>query len=141
MAKIIIRGYDVTTDVKAPEIKNKQLNTSNITQTGFDVDFNQAIDVDDYSIKSSLIYKLYKSDTNNIGTVSDIENNGIFEESGSGISKLSFSNLIASQSVWFNVTVEDEAGNLSAYNQNFVITATSSISASIFDSTFDTTFV
>lgn len=111
------------TDTTPPTVGTSTLSTSSVLSTSFDVDFAKA--TDDYSAQNTLVYKLYTSTSNNVSTVSDATTNGTLQDTQTDVTQLSASGLTASTTYYFNVVVEDEAGNKTAYTSNSETTSTS----------------
>jgi hypothetical protein len=76
---------------------------------------------------ASLRYYVYRSAANNIGTAAACESNGILLNAGGtvNITSLAVMGLVTNTQYWFNVVVEDAAGNRAAYGAMSVLTASS----------------
>lgn len=106
----------LTLDATSPTVGTPTLSTSSVTETAFNVDFTKA--TDNISAQSALVYKLYTSASSNIGTVANAEANGTLQDTQTDVAQLSASGLTGSTLYYFNVVVEDEAGNKTAYTEN-----------------------
>jgi len=94
---------------------NGLLLTSNVHGgTALTLSWTQATDPDDP--QASLQYQVYRSNTNNIDTVAHILANGtIVQTWQTAISSANLTNLPQNSTQYFNVLVEDTAGNQAAY--------------------------
>ncbi|WP_034861266.1 S-layer homology domain-containing protein [Ruminiclostridium cellobioparum] len=72
---------------------------------------------DNLSAQNKLKYFVYRSTSNNIGTASECENNGILLNSGgtADIATHNLSNPEVDTTYYFNIVVQDESGNRAAY--------------------------
>jgi hypothetical protein len=78
---------------------------------------------DNITSASSLQYALYYSTSNNIGTVANIESNGVkVMDYTANTTSFNATNLNAATTYYFNVIVKDSAGNKSAYSAAYLIT-------------------
>ncbi|MCD9026342.1 GLUG motif-containing protein [Cohnella silvisoli] len=103
-------------DTTAPteSVNSGAITTSGLSDTGVTLNWTKA--TDNVSAQSALQYLVYRSSSNNIDTVSNIEANGTAVGSFSAdIATLNVTGLTASTTYYFNVIVKDEAGNESAY--------------------------
>ena len=92
-----------------------KLTSSGITSSSIRIGWIQAYD--DISSQANLQYRIYKSESDNIDTVGNIETNGTpINEYTKNISELNVTGLNSNSTYYFNVIVKDEAGNKAAYN-------------------------
>lgn len=111
-------------DEDAPTQSNDTLATSNVSTSGWDVDYTESSD--NVTSQANIVYELYISDTNNLTTdASTVRTNGTLADTGTGVSTLTVAGLGESVQKYFNVVAEDEAGNASIYTQNSETTQTS----------------
>ncbi|MEC0227525.1 fibronectin type III domain-containing protein, partial [Paenibacillus alba] len=111
----------VTLDVTAPVVSVGALSTSGITGTGVTLNWTKATDA--VSAQGALQYQMYRSSSNNLGTVANIETNGTAIGSyTANIGTYSVTGLTESTTYYFNVIVKDEAGNKTAYTTKQVVT-------------------
>lgn len=111
--------FVIVYDNAAPSVSSSTLSFANITETAATVNFIKASD--NFTPQSQLHYTLYKSDTNNIDTVSNIEDNGQSVATGIDVNSFDVSGYSSGQAVWFNIIVQDGAGNKAAYTQKELI--------------------
>jgi lysophospholipase L1-like esterase len=102
-----------TTDLTAPTLTNNSISFTNIASTSLTVNFFKATDA--ISAQSTLTYKLYRSTSNNITTVLDMKNNGTLIRSEIDVALFNISGLSPETDYYFNIIVEDEAGNETGY--------------------------
>ncbi|WDV45721.1 S-layer homology domain-containing protein [Clostridiaceae bacterium M8S5] len=104
-------------DTRNPIIANSVISVSNVTQSGFKINWNKA--TDNKSNQSDLEYITYYSLSNNIETYQEAETNGIavgnYEKD---ITTKQITGLTGDTTYYFNVVVKDEAGNKSVYQVN-----------------------
>lgn len=113
----IIREPDLT----APTVSSGTINASNVTTQSVTLNWTKA--TDDPSLSSSLEYQVYRSDSGNIDTVSNIEANGKTVGSYTAdIGTFNVTGLAPGTTHYFNVIVKDTAGNKSAYTMQAVTT-------------------
>ena len=107
----VTHGY---IDVISPTITDSTITTSNITSTGLILAWNKASDT--VSAQNTLQYLVYRSGTNNIDTVANIESNGIpIGAYETDIATLNVTGLAANTAYYFNIIVKDQNGNKTAY--------------------------
>ena len=114
-----------TTDVTAPTPGDSgSLSATSTTDkhtSTIDVSWTEASD--NTSDQSALQYKLVYSTSNNIGTVSNAQDNGtIAKDWTTDIATASITGLESGTEYYFNVLVMDEAGNKAVYQQSSKIT-------------------
>ncbi|HRW56856.1 MAG TPA: hypothetical protein P5185_03690, partial [Oscillospiraceae bacterium] len=108
-------------DTTAPSVTDKTITSSNITRTGATLSWNKA--TDDCSTQADLEYLVYRSTSNNLGTVTDIEANGTALGSyAADIATKDATVLTAGTTYYFNVIVKDMAGNKTCYTTKSVTT-------------------
>ncbi|MNU54336.1 Endo-1,4-beta-xylanase A precursor [compost metagenome] len=113
----IIREPDLT----APTVSSGTINASNVTTQG--VTLNWAKATDNVSPSSSLQYQVYRSDSANMDTVSNIEANGtVIGSYTADIGTYNVTGLAPGTTYYFNVIVKDTSGNKSAYTMQSVTT-------------------
>lgn len=111
-------------DGTAPTVTDKNITSSNVSQTGVKLNWNKA--TDDTSGQGTLQYLVYQSSSDNLGSVENIKTNG----TGVGnytadIATKDITGLSANTTYYFNVIVKDEAGNESCYTTKSVTTTSS----------------
>jgi hypothetical protein len=86
-----------------------------VTTTSLTLNWSAASDL--VSAPAALKYYIYQSGSNNLASVSDCSTNGILLNSGGTANIITFdvSGLMAGTTYYFNIVVEDEAGNSAAY--------------------------
>jgi hypothetical protein len=90
------------------------LTFSNVTSTSLSLNWTKASDK--VTAQENLLYIVYMSTSDDIGTVADCEKNGTALNSYTAdIGSLPITGLTASTSYYFNVVVKNEAGNKSVY--------------------------
>ena len=116
-AVLTLNNIEPTTGIKVDTIAPSLVSStviSNLTYTGVALSWNKA--ADNYSPQETLQYLVYQSDSNNIDTVQNMEANGIAIGSyEANINSREIKDLISNATYYFNVMVEDEAGNKTAY--------------------------
>ncbi|ATW28166.1 beta strand repeat-containing protein [Candidatus Formimonas warabiya] len=111
-------------DITAPEVADSTIRTSGLSDTSVTLSWNKA--TDDVSAQSALQYMVYRSDSNHIDTVVNIEANGTAVGSyAADINTKQITGLTAGTTYYFNVVVKDEAGNKTAYTMKEVTTCAS----------------
>lgn len=130
---IITQSVDNT----APTVGDPAITVTNVGASSFVLNFNKA--VDNVSPQSAIRYRAYVSTSNNISTPADALANGTPKSNALDVTQLSCSGLNPSTTYYFNVTAEDEAGNVLGYTSGSQ--ATGSVTASEFVSTSATDFV
>ncbi|WP_421663229.1 cadherin-like beta sandwich domain-containing protein [Lysinibacillus telephonicus] len=120
---ITIANVNTTADDIPPVVSDGTINTTNINPTDVTLDWTKA--EDNITPQGDLEYRIYQSNSNNIDTVNNIEENG--KPLGSGFSKdlaiFNVTDLSPTTSYYFNVIVRDAAGNKSAYMMKQVTTS------------------
>ncbi|WP_240422192.1 fibronectin type III domain-containing protein, partial [Paenibacillus periandrae] len=112
----------VTSDITAPAVSDGTISTSGITDTEVTLSWTKA--TDNVSAPSALQYQVYRSSSNNLNTVANIEANGTAVGSyTTDIGTYSVTGLTESTTYYFNVIVKDEAGNKAAYTMKQVVTS------------------
>lgn len=108
-------------DINPPTVTTATITTSSITSTGLTLSWTKATDT--VSAQTALKYLVYRSGTNNIDTVANIESNGVPVGSYiTDIDTLNITGLTPSTAYYFNVVVKDENGNKTAYTAKSVST-------------------
>ncbi|NLW90483.1 MAG: hypothetical protein GXY34_02630, partial [Syntrophomonadaceae bacterium] len=98
---------------------------SNATSSTIDLIWSAA--TDNNSQANKLEYKVVRSASNNISTISDAEANGIMvQDYTTNLTCKQVSGLSASTTYYFNVLVRDEAGNKNIYNTTSLATTAQS---------------
>lgn len=111
-----------TTDVTVPTVSNGTLSvTGNTTGTSLTLNWTQAND--NGSASSALQYLVYRSSTNNLDTVANMEANGTAVGSyTAGSTSKAISGLTDGTTYYYNVIVKDEGGNKAAYTMKTLTT-------------------
>jgi|GEM_PF-666750 len=113
-------------DTTAPTVAYGTISASSLTDTGVTLNWNKA--TDDGSNQNALEYLVYRSDSDNIDTVENIETNGAAIGSyEADINAKEITGLSSSSTYYFNVIVKDEAENKTAYTMQEVTTAAASL--------------
>lgn len=128
---IPLEGSITTVDVTAPIPGNNGIITvSNVTSNGFSIDWTAASD--NLTTTANLKYLLYYSTTNNINSVSDIENNGTAAGSlEKNITTKALTNLTIGETYYLNILVVDDAGIKNIYTPKAVNTLSGNLSIKI----------
>jgi hypothetical protein len=109
------------TDVGPPTAVDKTITTSGLSETGVTLHWDKASD--NVTAQNQLMYQAYRSDSDNIETVTDIEANGTPVGSYTAdIASLGVTGLSPDTTYYFNVIVKDDLGNLGAYSMAQVVT-------------------
>ena len=110
-------------DTTAPAVGNNgTLSFSGVSSDGVTVNWTAAND--DTSAQANLRYLVYYSTSDNIASVTDAETNGTAAGCyAANIATKSVTGLTAGTTYYFNVIVQDEAGNKAAYTSNSQATA------------------
>ncbi|MBY0121148.1 cadherin-like beta sandwich domain-containing protein [Bacillus sp. S/N-304-OC-R1] len=119
----LIVSEPVVADSTAPTAGNGgEISSADITASGAKLIWAKA--TDGITAQSDLEYQVYQSDSNNIDTISNIEENGILLGSGftKDISSFDVTSLSPNTTYYFNVIVKDQSGNKSAYSMKQVTT-------------------
>ena len=138
---IVIVRYKPTVDNISPIVNDKTINTSYDSQNEeATVSFTEA--TDETSAQTALTYYLYSSTTDNLTTdAQTVENNGTLVDQSVDVSQFIVQSVTSD--VWYNIVVEDEAGNKAIYTQELLDTSTqqveeNNISSMSFDGSDDT---
>ncbi|MEN6315701.1 MAG: right-handed parallel beta-helix repeat-containing protein [Clostridiaceae bacterium] len=108
-------------DTAAPTVADGTITGSNVTTTGVALGWSKA--TDNTTTQGALQYMVYRSDSNNIDTVDNIEHFGTaIGEYASDIAEKEITGLTAGTAYHFNIIVRDEAGNKSCYAMTSVTT-------------------
>ncbi len=113
---------DTLADLTPPTVSNKTISASAITENSVTLSWTAA--TDNVTTAENLVYRLYRSASDNIDTVAKIEANGTPVTNYSSINSHTAENLTAATTYYFNVLVKDEAGNKAVYTTKSVTTAT-----------------
>jgi len=99
-------------DVVAPTVGT--ISFSNVALTSLDISWTAASD--DFTPAASIQYAVYKSTSDNIGSVSNIESNGtLIRAYSTSTSPVTASGLTPNTTYYFNVIAKDLTGNKAAY--------------------------
>lgn len=108
-------------DNEPPVVAKKTITTSNITHNSVQLSWEPASDT--VTDAAHLQYKVIFSEKNNIGTVTDAENNGTIAHNitgtaitGTAVMATVVTDLTPNTTYYFNVIVRDQVGNKSIYN-------------------------
>lgn len=97
-----------------------------VTDTSIQVLWSPASDIE--TAQGDLVYRLYKSTSNNISTPADAEKNGgIVHDWGAGITLAVATGLSPSTTYFFNVVVRDGDGLMAAYRTVSITTLTNTV--------------
>lgn len=124
-------GFTITGDITAATPGNSgTITTAGITATSLTLNWTQA--TDNVTAQGALQYLAYRSTSNNLGTVVNIETNGTtIGTYSAGIATVNVTGLTASTTYYFNVIVRDAAGNKAAHT---TVSATTSASGCTYGS-------
>ena len=112
--KAITFQSGVDTDTTAPELVDDTITPGGLSDSGVTLSWDAA--TDDVSAPEDLMYAVYQSGSDNIGSAEDAEANGTMIGSWqAGIGMKEITGLDAGETCYFNVVVKDEAGNKMAY--------------------------
>lgn len=101
-------------DIEPPVPGNMVISKSNIKASEVTLSWEKASDT--VTEQSKLVYTLYQSESNNIGTVADCEKNGkAVMKAAADTNTYRVTGLKQTLSYYFNVVVADEAGNKACY--------------------------
>ncbi|MBD2862549.1 S-layer homology domain-containing protein [Paenibacillus oceani] len=101
-------------DTGAPVVANGTLTPSSLTFSSAGLSWAKA--TDDITPDCKLEYLVYRSDSPNISTVSDMETNGTAEGAfAADIATKTVTGLTPGSTYYFNVMVKDQSGNKTAY--------------------------
>jgi hypothetical protein len=109
---------------KTPPTPGNQgvINTDDILQTSLTLTWEKASD--DLSTSSELQYRIYRSENNNIDTLTDVMSNGTpASEWNTDIDSSHVNTLSEGSTYYFNVIVKDAGGNISAYSMTSIQTS------------------
>ncbi|GHV43521.1 hypothetical protein FACS1894180_2860 [Bacteroidia bacterium] len=121
-------------DVTPPTVANADITIQNWSTTHITVRWTKA--TDDYTADSNIVYYVYRSLENNIGSVSDCEVNGeLLNPEGMVAGNWSAwsyksEDLTPNTAYYFNVIAQDNAGNKTAYNGAFRTTLKATLKGS-----------
>jgi hypothetical protein len=105
---------------------NSTLVATNLGETSLTLSWYTATDAFPPGHNDTLRYRVYRSTSNNISTLADCLANGGTPLNGfagsENISSFPVTGLLPNTPHWFNVVVEDEAGNAAAYTSQRVVT-------------------
>lgn len=108
-------------DTLAPTAGNNgAILSSNLTTTSVSLSWGKA--TDDYTAQSKIVYSLYRSMLNNIGTVTGVNSNGTLVTSGEDLTSYSVTGLNPASTYFFNVVAADASNNKVAYSQRAIST-------------------
>jgi len=118
-------GYPVlksesSTDLTPPAISDDIITTSGITSSSVTLSWNEASD--GVTAEQDLLYGIYRSSSNNLSSVSEIEENGTLLTEFDYINTFAAGGLMSGTTYYFNVIVIDEAGNKAAYQTKNITT-------------------
>ncbi|MGR7945728.1 6-bladed beta-propeller [Paenibacillus sp. M.A.Huq-81] len=117
-----IQVLNVGPEQTPPTVADGALLASSITSSALKLNWNKA--TDNESAQGALEYLVYRSNSPNIATVSEMELNGTpIEIYAANIGELNVTGLAAHTAYFFNLIVKDEAGNKSAYTMKQVSTS------------------
>ena len=115
-----VRG-DAELDLSPPAVDDATITASSVTTSEATLSWNKA--TDNISAPSDLQYRVYRSDSGNIGSVGDIEANGTpIGVYTADIDTLRVTELAEQTTVYFNVIVKDKRENKRAYAMQPVTT-------------------
>ncbi len=109
-------------DTTPPTVADGTIGTSSLTDAEVTLNWNKA--TDNESPQETLQYLVYRSNSNNIDTVENMEVNGTAEGTyAADIDTKEITGLTGSTTYYFNVIVKDEDGNKTAYTMKEVTTS------------------
>jgi hypothetical protein len=112
-------GNPVEPDTAPPSVDNRTITVSVAAHSAVTLSWSKAMD--DVSPQDTLRYLVYYSNSNNIASVTDAENNGTASgDYETDISAKEINGLENGATYYFNVIVMDEAGNKTAYTMKRV---------------------
>ena len=115
MATAQTSGAKTLSDLTAPAAGGSGVVTAGDSSTN-SVPLSWTAAADDVTAQAGLQYKIVRSSSNNMTTVSDAESNGtIVQDWTANVTSVSASNLSAGTTYYFNVIVKDSAGNKTIY--------------------------
>ncbi|MDR1757343.1 MAG: T9SS type A sorting domain-containing protein, partial [Bacteroidales bacterium] len=106
---------DAAPDVTPPTIPTGTGALAAGTPTATTVPLSWGAATDVVTPQASLVYTVYRSASNNIGTVALCEANGTVVTTGTAITSTTASGLVPNTTYYFNVVVKDNADNAAAY--------------------------
>ena len=120
------------TDVTAPTVATSTINFSNVTQQSLSIAWTAA--ADNYTTVANLRYFVYQSASNNLATVANCEANGTLLNAGGtpNITGYNVPGLTPNTVYYYNVVVQDQAGNKSVYTANSQATAKATLDGTVF---------
>ncbi len=120
--------YVAAGDTTSPTVSDGTITTSSVTSTSLTLSWTKA--TDDTSAQNALVYRVYRSSSNNIDSVANIYANGTaVNASTTDIATLDVSSLDPATTYYFNIVVADEAGNSAVYTTKSQVTLQSDLSA------------
>jgi hypothetical protein len=108
------------TDTTAPEIIESDLEITEYDSNSFRVEFIRAID--DFHVRSQLVYKLYTLKDGDLASTFDIQGNGTLQAQGTDVNSFEVTGLDPNSTYSVVLTVEDPEGNVDNYSQSTVTT-------------------
>lgn len=113
-----ILGYTTTSfivkDGIPPTIVSPTLGTEELLQHSYDVVYAEA--EDNITVHANMKYHLYTSEQDNLNSVADAEANGTFQETGTGVTRLTADGLLEDTEYYNQIIAEDEDGNKAVYD-------------------------
>ena len=138
--------FSITYDITAPTVSDGTITISNVATTSLTLSWSKA--TDSASAQADLQYKVYYSESDNIDTVENIEENGTAPEGWTtDIATKDVTGLTAATNYYFNLIVRDEAGIKTAYTSVlgrtiFVLQTNPSVTTdSAYSITVDTNYI
>ncbi|MDR1973587.1 MAG: autotransporter-associated beta strand repeat-containing protein [Bacteroidales bacterium] len=119
------------TDVTAPTVGTSTITTSGVTTESLNLAWIAASD--DYTTATNLRYFVYQSASNNLTDVENCETNGTLLNAGGtlNITGYTISGLDPNTTYYYNVVVQDQAGNKSVYATKSQLTAKATLSGTV----------
>ena len=116
-------SFRIIADNIAPTISSGTINTFNVSDTALDIGWVKA--TDNVTSEQNLTYYVYRSLSNNLGSIPNIKLNGtLLNPNGTfNINNFNITDLTASTTYFFNVIVVDEVGNERMYTTKSQATA------------------
>lgn len=115
-----VLAAELSGDHTAPSIADDTITADDITQSGVTLTWGEASD--GTTSAQALLYRLYRSGTDNLNSVSEIETNGTPVTEFGTVRTYTVSGLSSSTTYYFNVIVKDEAGNKAIYQAKNITT-------------------
>lgn len=121
MSEAQTTGAILLKDRKSPTVSNRNIVTSNITQTGTVLKWSKASDL--ATTGAELEYSVYQSAEDNLNTVEEIEAGGTLKQDYTAdIGTFNITGLQPGSTYYFNVVVRDSASNKTYYNTASITT-------------------